>query len=531
MSAPFSRGWSADTMLAFHAVWPEEPKALSHVTHRYTDAPPWKPPKKSKGRQKFDSFEQEAKYNGHDVYNTALVLKAIRADADFEEINPDLIALDLDMAKIAIRMGRVGMPVDEERLAQLETAYRKGASFDGKSRTWEDLSHDPGPKGFKVAGLESAEASFQSYFDWRAEDGSSVPINLQSSKQVQRALFTSKQSGGLGLPAKKVGKTGPSTAYDVLSEIIGLHPAVQDLLDVRDAQKVLGTYVEGLKPLLRRGRLHPSWKAVDQVGGRFSCSPNQTAQPRAFRWVYRAPSGRKLVSADYAALEFRITGALSGGDLFEFLNKPDDDSRKYDPTYDPHSHVAFMVFGEGYTQANEYDQKRLRDLIKRVVYARNYRAQPPKIFEVLRPEIPGLRLDRVVKIVAAYDRRFPEVAQFAMRSWAKAKDDRELRSAILGRRRKWIMGEISPNDAANFPIQSTGADIVNLRMKALFLALPEGAEIIAQVHDSIMVECADAQAEEVRSLMDDLLPCKFDFGFGSMLFDAKAKIGEDWGQV
>lgn len=83
----------------------------------------------------------------------------------------------------------------------------------------------------------------------------------------------------------------------------------------------------------------------------------------------------------------------------------------------------------------------------------------------------------------------------------------------------------------NFPIQGTAADICKASMVALYKSLQsvDGAAIIAQVHDEIVVECLDQDVENVKELMrvamEDTttlsLPLKADIHSGRNWSEAK----------
>ena len=268
------------------------------------------------------------------------------------------------------------------------------------------------------------------------------------------------------------------------------------------------------------------------------------------RSIVKAPPGWVLCGSDYSALEQRIMGALTGEKLYRFVNKPDDDSRKYDPTYDCHSHVCAHVFGsrfsnpelffseqemlkyqndpEAFAKAIANQKKVLRNDTKRVVYARNYGSGIDTIWDIVKEEDPNCPRGKIEQIVRAYDELFPENPRYRDRMLAQAMTKRELRSAILGRRKKWPYGEISPTEAANVPIQSTAADIVNLRTLELLKVLPLDCHLILHGHDSLTVLCPESKGELVKQTMNEVLPCTFDLGYGPMFFDAQAQIGESW---
>ena len=127
-----------------------------------------------------------------------------------------------------------------------------------------------------------------------------------------------------------------------------------------------------------------------------------------------------------------------------------------------------------------------------------------------------------------FDHLFPEVAEFGERMLAFATAHKYLLSFLLGRRKAFPWGNVSPNEAANFPITSTASDIVNLRTILLMKELPPGVHLILHGHDSLTTMCPERKADEVKVIMNQILPCRYDLGHGEMFFDASAQIGESW---
>ncbi len=88
------------------------------------------------------------------------------------------------------------------------------------------------------------------------------------------------------------------------------------------------------------------------------------------------------------------------------------------------------------------------------------------------------------------------------------------------------------NQAVNFPIQSSGGSIVN-RASIMFDNNRKLAEIdcqiVCQVHDSLVVECNESDAETVSILLQDALenavPLK------GISFEAIPKIGKSLAEV
>jgi DNA polymerase-1 len=94
------------------------------------------------------------------------------------------------------------------------------------------------------------------------------------------------------------------------------HPVLGPLARQRTLQKLLSVYGHGyLKhrhPVTQR--LHPHYRILGTVAGRFGCSnPNIQQLPTAaeLRQLVRADPGRRLVCADYSQIELRIAALLS----------------------------------------------------------------------------------------------------------------------------------------------------------------------------------------------------------------------------
>ena len=59
--------------------------------------------------------------------------------------------------------------------------------------------------------------------------------------------------------------------------------------------------------------------------------------------------------------------------------------------------------------------------------------------------------------------------------------------------------------AGNMPIQGTEADLMKKAMLAVSKKLPNGAKLILQVHDSMIVECNEDQAENIKTILQETM--------------------------
>ena len=102
---------------------------------------------------------------------------------------------------------------------------------------------------------------------------------------------------------------------DVLTRHTG-HPVLGPLARQRTLQKLLSVYGHGYlrhrHPITQR--VHPHYRILGTVAGRFGCSnPNIQQLPASaeLRGLVRADPGRLLVCADYSQIELRIAALLS----------------------------------------------------------------------------------------------------------------------------------------------------------------------------------------------------------------------------
>ncbi len=112
----------------------------------------------------------------------------------------------------------------------------------------------------------------------------------------------------------------------------------------------------------------------------------------------------------------------------------------------------------------------------------------------------------------------------------------EYTETLLGRRRpspeinsnNFLIRNAAERVAVNVPLQGTAADIIKLAMIALVPKLPEGAMLLLQIHDELIVEAEESQAEEVSYLMRDTMENVYDLG---VPIAVDTKVGKSWGDL
>ncbi len=275
------------------------------------------------------------------------------------------------------------------------------------------------------------------------------------------------------------------------------HPFASALLEYRDHQQLLSAYGEGFLSHIHpvTGRLHPRFKQLGASTGRCACeAPNlQSIRSEArFRYAFRAPAGRLLVTADYSACELRILAELSSDP--RFLKAFDDDS-------DLHSIVAASMFDKPVSKTVNED---LRERAKAISFGLCYGMGAGGLARQL-----DVSTEEAERLLTRYFETYPRV-----RAWLEESATASLAQGYcetLAGRRLYLDGAEDPErrpqltrQAKNMPIQGTSADITKLAMARLTRALRrEGLDafLVNCVHDELVVECKESEAEAVATLV------------------------------
>jgi DNA polymerase-1 len=347
-------------------------------------------------------------------------------------------------------------------------------------------------------------------------------FNINSPKQLSDVLFTR-----LNLPGGKKGKTGNvSTAVDVLEELSAVHELPGLVLKWRGVQKLKGTYVDALPLLVNpaTGRLHTTFNQAVAATGRLSSSdpnlqniPIRTPTGREIRGAFVAEPGFMLISADYSQIELRVLAHLSGDEaLTEAFRRGED----------VHDRTAERVFGAN----SGLDPHELRRRAKIINYALLY----GKTAFTLAKDI-GVPQAAAQDFIHAYFAGYPAVRGYIDRTLADARASGIVRT-MTGRRRlvpelKSANGMIraaAERETVNMPIQGTAADILKKAMidVAAALAARGGASrMILTVHDELLFEAPDAEADDVAALVKTHMEAAFQL---TVPLTVDVGIGRDW---
>jgi DNA polymerase-1 len=321
------------------------------------------------------------------------------------------------------------------------------------------------------------------------------PVNLASGPQLGKLLFET-----LRLPTGRKTKTGWSTDSEVLESLAPLHEFPRLLLEWRALTKLKSTYVDALPEALDPDdrRVHTTFDQAGAATGRLaSLDPNlqnipvRTPQGRAIRRAFVAAPGCVLVGADYSQIELRVLAHLSGDpNLVEAFAAGED----------IHAATARRIFNVAGDVPAEL-RARAKTVNFGVLYGMGARSLAQQM---------GLELKAAKEFIEGYFTVYAGVRRFLDATLEEARS-RGWVATLLGRRRylpelrstHGAERSFAERAAINTPIQGSAADLVKLAMLSVHRALAKraGARLLLQVHDELVLECAEGDAEAVAELV------------------------------
>jgi DNA polymerase-1 len=348
-------------------------------------------------------------------------------------------------------------------------------------------------------------------------------FNINSPSQLAEVLFIK-----LNLPTHgiKKTKTGYSTGATELNKLRPVHPIIDLITSYREVTKLKNTYVDTLPAQVdENSRLHTTFSlAIAPTGRLSSADPNlqnipvKTDLGRNIRTAFIAEKGNVLVSADYSQFELRLAAALSGDkNMIEAFNKDAD----------IHTETAVQLYGipaEKITKAQ-------RSSVKEVNFGIMYGLGPHAL-----SERTGMTFAEAKAFIDRYFEIRPKLKGY-IEQQRKLALEQGFVETIMGRRRptpdvkssNFAVREGAYRAAVNMPLQGSAADIMKLAMINVAKLLPKGTNMLLQIHDSILVEAPEKEAENVGQILKDTMETTYTKL--PVKFKADISSGKNWGKL
>ncbi len=323
-----------------------------------------------------------------------------------------------------------------------------------------------------------------------------APFNVNSPQQLGKVLFED-----LGLPFRRKTKSGYSTDADTLESISDLHPIVPLILEYRQYAKLNSTYID---PMLRKveadGRIHTTFDQTGTATGRISSAepnlqniPVRTPLGRDIRRAFVSAPGYVLVDADYSQIELRVLAHMSQDEAM---------CDAFNQGHDIHTRTAAAVAGIDMEEVTPQMRSAAKAVNFGIVYG---------ISDFGLARNIGITRAEARDFINRYFERYPGVKAY-MDKAVRDGYANEYAQTLFGRRR--YLTELTSRNATlrnfgeraamNTPIQGTAADIIKAAMVRVHAELAKGdtgARLILQVHDELLVEAPEQQADNVAKIL------------------------------
>lgn len=345
-------------------------------------------------------------------------------------------------------------------------------------------------------------------------------FNIASTKQLGEILFEK-----LMLPHGKKTKTGYSVSEDVLGNLSGAHPIIAKILEYRHYAKLQSTYVTGLQPLVKAGRIHTEFNQCITTTGRLSSTnpnlqniPTRSEEAKDIKSAFIPSEGNVLVSADYSQIELRLLAHMSGDEqLIKAFNEGDD----------IHAITAAQILGKSVSEVTPAERRDAKAVNFGIIYGISGYGLAENL------SIPQYKAK---EFIANYFTMHPKVREF-MDGCVKSARERGYSLTMLGRRRNlsdlnasnYMVRSSAERMAMNTPLQGSAADIIKLAMLGVEKRLASmKSKMILQIHDELIIDAAADEAEEVKKILSYEMEHAVKL---SVPLIAEATSAKNWGEL
>lgn len=345
-------------------------------------------------------------------------------------------------------------------------------------------------------------------------------FNIASTKQLGEILFEK-----LMLPHGKKTKTGYSVSEDVLGNLSGAHPIIAKILEYRHYAKLQSTYVTGLQPLVKAGRIHTEFNQCITTTGRLSSTnpnlqniPTRSEEAKDIKSAFIPSEGNVLVSADYSQIELRLLAHMSGDEqLIKAFNEGDD----------IHAITAAQILGKSVSEVTPAERRDAKAVNFGIIYGISGYGLAENL------SIPQYKAK---EFIANYFTMHPKVREF-MDGCVKSARERGYSLTMLGRRRNlsdlnasnYMVRSSAERMAMNTPLQGSAADIIKLAMLGVEKRLASmKSKMILQIHDELIIDAAADEAEEVKKILSYEMEHAVKL---SVPLIAEAASAKNWGEL
>ncbi len=384
----------------------------------------------------------------------------LESDLNSKQMTDLYFNVELPLSELLFEMEREGVCVDESYLNVL-------------SKTFNEQLEEISQRIFELA---------------------NETFNIASTKQLGHILFEK-----LGLKAQKKTKSGYSTDSDVLKKLMHSHDIIPLIVKFRELSKLNSTYVQGIRPLIKHGKVHTTYNQTLTNTGRLSSSdPNLQNIPirhdlgKEIRKLFKSKNG-VFVGADYSQIELRLVAAFSCDEnlLSAFKNNED-----------VHTKVASEIMGIPLKMVNADMRRTAKAVNFGIIYG---------ISAFGLSENTGLTVGNAQRFMDSYFERFSKVRDYLnglvtfakANGYAKTFSNRIRKIPELSASNKNVVS-FGERVAKNMPLQGGAADVMKIAMLKVDRELKKRnlkSKIVMQIHDELLVDTFIDEVETVKEIV------------------------------
>jgi len=462
---------------------------LNHKTIKYSEVTGT-----GKARINFAEVEIEkaAKYAAEDAFITMELYKLLQAQLLAEKCTSVYHNFERPLLKSILAMELAGVQVDKVILNNLSLEFHT---------QMERLAIEI----YKYAGRE---------------------FNIGSPKQLGEILFDELAIKG----GKKSAKTGAyETGAEILEELnaMGFEIAGK-VLEWRQLAKLKSTYADALDKEInpQTGRVHTSFSLAATTTGRLSSNnpnlqniPIRTVEGRRIRTAFTAPSGCKILSADYSQIELRLLAHIA--DIAPL-------KQAFKNGQDIHSATAAEIFGMDINNVDAEARRRAKTINFGIIYGISAFGLASRL---------GISNRESADFIAAYFARYPGIKEYMDKTREFARSHGYVET-IYGRRcyingindKNGAVRSFSERAAINAPIQGAAADVIKMAMIDIYNLIENkqlSAKMLLQVHDELLFEVDENNIEESTRIIKKTMQNVADLSVPMLV---EVGSGNNWGE-
>jgi DNA polymerase I-like protein with 3'-5' exonuclease and polymerase domains len=365
-----------------------------------------------------------------------------------------------------------------------------------------------------------------------------VRVMRDNLGRIYEGATLNVKTGKMGRP-KKVKEYWNYLTCDeeAISKFSGRYRWVDRLLRYKKDKKLLNTYLSGIETAMQYGVVRASFMQHGTVTGRYSCaSPNLQNLPRDDKRVkscFIARPGKVFVGADFSQLEARV---------FASFSKDEALLKCFKDGLDFYSVMGARVFKKidchlkknGSPDSFPVKYKALREASKVFSLAIPYGTLAPQMSGEMQKKAKQVKsIAECQEIIDQYFETYPSVEVLMLTSHEQVKTHGVCYN-LFGRHRRVPDAKLVPtrygkntphselpreargllNQGMNFPIQSTGASIMNracirgwenIQTLAATDSRWEEVKLVLQIHDEVVLEGPEELAEDMVALLQDAM--------------------------